>query len=343
MKKWLCLLPVTLYGSFLWAQTSFKFELIEQKEFSEYVDAACKEKFGGISAIEMIPDAVAPGNPEHKAGRQSSLYLVSDHYPNRRSAGVTQYSYSFRIDAADKVYEPSVFFGQNSVESVRYNEQSGKLFYSYEGDDNTGIGYIESGKGHILFEEPIPSDNRGIEGITFTSDNRLWAVCESGDQQSCGYTVPFYCFPPDSSTNGAYDIKARTEYQYPFDKCSCLDAGCGFNGSIGNGISEILALQGRKDKILVLERCFEGKAAHVRLFLATVTAGSRILTKQLVFDFNDNATFSAKDKAFTPDNLEGMAWGSAENGNPVLYLVSDNNFNPSRQRNQIVKLRMIAQ
>ncbi len=337
------LLAAFLCCSFSRAQTGFRFELIAQSEFRDFADTACREKFGGISAIEMMPDAVAPGSLHDRSGRGARLYLISDHYPNRRKAGIKQYSYCFPMDTAGKVYCPAVFFGQNSVESVRYNEQFGKVFYSYEGDDRTGIGFITSDTGHILFEQSLPSDNRGIEAITFTADNCLWAVCESGDKQSGDPAISFYRFPPDPRGKRLYDTSARVDYQYPFDKCSCMDADCNFNGSIGNGISEILALKNRKDSILVLERCFDGKAAHVRLFLATVQAGSRVLTKQLVFDFNNNSTFSAKDKAYAPDNLEGMAWGPEEQGYPVLYLVSDDNFNPARQRSQIVRLRMIAE
>jgi hypothetical protein len=310
------------------AQKKISFQLLEQSELQTN-DSFANKVLGGISAIDQIG---------------ATMVMVSDHDKKDNK------SYAFIIIDGNAIVYAYPFYRLQDIEAIRYDKKRNWLYYSYEGNTSTGIGYVGLGspdKTHTLFEIPIstpPSKypttyNRGIEGITFSSDNKLWAAFESGGDTSCGATtIPFYHMKFDKAS-GNYDFTSKTEYQYPFDRCSC-SASKSFNGSIGNGVSEILALENEPDKILVLERCYDGKKANVLLYLATIVKKEAILKKELVFDFNDNSLFDTKDKNFKPDNLEGMTWGKDKDGSTLLYLVSDNNFN-SKQKNQLIKLKLV--
>jgi hypothetical protein len=302
--------------------------------------AALKDTFGGISGIELMPDALVYRAAKTKLlhPNSMSLILVSDHYPNKPSNG-EQRSYFFEMDNDFKIHNGLSFAGFSNVECIRYNPTLNKVFYCAEKDDNSEVGYIDIAANGTLtttpfFTESNFSHNRGIEGITFTSDNNLWIANESGSKDLLGNVVPFYRIKPDKTTL-KYDSKSAVQYQYPFDKCRCLDS-CRFDGNYGSGVSEILALKDKPDQLMVLERCFNGRKDFVSLYLAKVEPGSNILSKQLVFNLNDY---------FTPDNIEGMAWGSDENGSKILYLVSDDNFNTIRkiQKNQVIKLKLIEE
>jgi hypothetical protein len=299
----------------LQAQKHIAFKLVQQFEFPFNTEVN-GDKFGGISAIQFF--------------NKDSIVLVSDH-------NADGFSYAFTMNSAYKLLHAKKFYGVESVECIRYSNHLHKLFYAYEKYKTTGVGYIEDGKPIDFFTEAIPSENtsnnRGIEGITFTSDNSLWVAFEAGGSKTCeSSTIPFYRF---SLQNGKYSADRKTVYEYPFSRCSCSNGK--FNGSFGNGVSEILAFNSDANKILVLERCFSGFSANLKLYLATVPKEGKLLQKELVFDFNANATFDKQNKNYSPDNLEAMTWGEMENGMRTLYIASDNNFN-ILQRNQVVKL-----
>ncbi|KAA0990875.1 esterase-like activity of phytase family protein [Dyadobacter sp. UC 10] len=59
----------------------------------------------------------------------------------------------------------------------------------------------------------------------------------------------------------------------------------------------------------------------------------------MLFDFNDPTYMPAVKTGWLPDNLEGMTWGSKENGNRTLYLISDDNFR-ANQRTQLIVLEV---
>ncbi|WP_310586942.1 esterase-like activity of phytase family protein [Dyadobacter aurulentus] len=60
---------------------------------------------------------------------------------------------------------------------------------------------------------------------------------------------------------------------------------------------------------------------------------------KMLFDFNDPTYMPAVKTGWLPDNLEGMTWGSKENGNRTLYLISDDNFR-ANQRTQLIVLEV---
>ena len=298
------------------AQNNLSFRLEKNITIPHDSNATKANRFGGISAIEYF--------------NNDSLLVVSDHDGDG-------YSYMFTMDAWGRKRTASRFYNVKGVESIRYNRTMKKLFYSFENNKSTGVGYIDKGKAVELFSEPIPSanasNNRGAEGIAIASDNSLWVSFEAGGSTLCqNDSIPFYRYKPH---NGKYDNNHRTTYQYPFNRCSCSHGV--FNGIMGNGVSEILAFKDNPDKLLVLERCFNGFQIHVLLYMVTLPKNGKLLEKELVFNFNSNAKFDSANKNYTPDNLEGMCWGAVENGKRTLYLVSDNNYR-FFQKNQMVKL-----
>lgn len=267
---------------------------------------------GGISGMQYRED----GN----------LLLVSD----KDRDG---YSYGFTVDTNGNVLHSQRWYNLQNVECVRTNKR-GRYYYSFEGNSNTGVGFIDKGQPKIVFSEDIPGDhatfNRGIEGITFTADGCLWVAFEAGGGTDCAAkTLPFYQLQPK---NGKFYTANKKVFHYSFDRCGCASR---FNGTIGNGVTEILSVPGQANKLLVLERCFSGIAVHVKLFMATIPTTGSQLDKELVFNFNSSITVNGK--RFYPDNLEAMDWGPMEGGKRTLYLVSDDNYNVM-QRTQIIKL-----
>jgi hypothetical protein len=309
----------------------FLFELID----CHVLDPAHKiETFGGISSLEHRGD-----------GR---LLLLSDHYRDGQS-------YLFVLDDTLGIEAAAQPVALQDAEAFRINEYTGISAFSFEGTASTGLITItyQAGKSpqyDTLAVQGIPgkntvsnrytSYNRGIEGLACNNENDLWMAFESGGDTSCGNTsLAFRQYRYKRKTN-KYSARNFIEYTYPIDRCNCTHTKDGkkFDGSLGNGVSEILFLPGVSDQLLVLERCFDGHTGTLALWLATVHPKSRTLTKQLVFDFN--ATGSDQFKAFKPDNLEGMCWGIPEQGLPILYLVSDDNYRRGQQQTQLLKLRM---
>ncbi|HTN16763.1 MAG TPA: esterase-like activity of phytase family protein [Chitinophagaceae bacterium] len=324
MGKSCCLLLSCLFALNVGAQTAVSFEL------SAYhiLDTAHHiPSFGGISSIEHSADG---------------FILLSDHYRDGRS-------YSFVLNDSLGLQPAAQVAALLDIESFRVNTHTGIHAYSFEGKISTGLFTVRYSTDNkpvydTLALDRIPgqhtTDNRGIEGLAFAADSSLWMTFESGGDTSCGSSsLAFRRYGYDQVAQ-QYHAADYTTYAYPFDRCNCTATkeGARFNGWVGNGVSEILFLPGSSDSLLVLERCFDGQAGHVVLWLATLHPGSSALSKEAVFDFNH--TGSTAFKGFKPDNLEGMCWSKEDQGHPVLYLVSDDNYRHGRQQTQLLQLRM---
>ena len=125
--KALILLLFTSLATF--AQTPKTFELIKvDSSFtlsSEVVSTLPAEvKFGGISGIEFY---------------NNSLFGVSDRAFNSKT---NQNSYIFEIDSLSQVSSAFRFFGVDNAESIRFDNSSKKMFYAFEREDSTGVGFI---------------------------------------------------------------------------------------------------------------------------------------------------------------------------------------------------------
>ena len=310
------------------AQTLKTFELIKvDSSFtlsSEVVSALPSEvKFGGISGIEFY---------------NNSLLGVSDRAFNSKT---NQNSYIFEIDSLNRISSAFRFFGVDNAESIRFDNFSKKMFYAFEREDSTGVGFINEQNmpsnlvAFSMTNDSLTSENRGIESLCFDERNNLWFAFES----SSSGTISFFQSPFDS-TNKIYDFSKRKVFHYPFESKSCLKAEQTINGSLGNGITEILPYD--TDKLLVMERCFDGAFVTMRLFVTTIPTEGNLLAKQQVFDFSIKNQFLGQNHALKPDNMEGMCWGKDEDGHRILYVISDDNFNPKRQRTLLLQLREIS-
>jgi predicted extracellular nuclease len=111
-----------------------------------------------------------------------------------------------------------------------------------------------------------------------------------------------------------------------------------------NGISEIVALD--THRLLVVERSFSaGVGNRVRLYQVDLSRATNINDVDGILEMDGPRPVMA-DKALiadlgqrglVPDNIEGMALGpDLGDGRRLLVMISDNNFQPSVQANQIV-------
>ncbi len=316
LRKYLPLL-LFLFASSLHAQTLRPFEIIKTDTTFTIDSTHWKYypqnlTFGGISGLERLPN--------------SGLLLISDRQ-TPSAEPEHQDSWMFVLDSSNRITATLPFFGVQNGEALRWNSKKNTLWYSFENDESTGIGYIDSlGKPvivseHSMITSPFTTLNRGIESLSIAED--LWYGFEAGLDSTV------FIKWPDRN-------KAKEQlFTYPLDKNSCLNKSQLAGSSLGNGVSEILNIPGDKNKLLVLERCFNGRYAFIKLFEAEVSG--RTFTKRELFDWNPTTTF--QQKPVKPDNIEGMVWGDDIDGRKTLYLISDDNHNPKYQRTILIKLR----
>lgn len=293
----------------------------------QFAHPSVKSKFGGISGIDVLPHS----------GDHPLFLLASDHHPD------AQASCFFFMDTSLCLRNGITPKGLDQVEAVRYDALTTRLWYSYEKDNATGIGYLRKENGYyqmcVVLDEPIPgahtAPNRGIEAICFGPDRSLWAAFESGTSEEAQYQrLAFYKIPFNEQLRD-YDTSRKLVFSYPFDRRSGLTPAQPFGASLGNGVTDILCLP--DSSLLVLERCYNGVQALVRLYQAWPDEGSRTMRKQLVYDFRKDTGIPG----FQPDNLEAMCF-SESHGALYLYLLSDDNFS-SRQCTQLVRLKCLRQ
>lgn len=303
--------------------------------------------YGGISALEYMPGNVLSVlfKGKHYA---SGLLFVTDHHPNQGGGSIAFIDIATKpapkdsslafIDTNTKVAAVGNLGSLRDIESIRYHPGLNRIYYSWETDMESGVGYFkpdDSKKRNfplITFNarknNPLITKNRGVEGIAITDDHKLWMAFESGGSTQCETTqLPFYRFSFNNDKQ-EYDTSGKEIFLYPLDRCQYYDDNDKMDENLGNGVSEILKIEGYPNRLLVLERSFNGKKGHSLLYIARIDPSSNLLYKYPVYEFKPPS-----------DNLEGMAWGKDSDGNPVLYIVSDNNFSP-RQVNRILILKL---
>jgi hypothetical protein len=320
---------ILLFFSSFWAnaQTQKNFEFVKvDSSFNSPSDVFSilprEVKFGGISGIDFY---------------SNSLFLVSD---RAFKSDTNQNSYLFKMDSVGKISAAFKFFGVDNAESIRFDNLSQKMFYAFEREDSTGVGFIN--ENNILTNlatfsmknDALTTENRGIESLCFDENKNLWFAFES----SLSSSVSLIQCPYDTTTN-SYDYKKKEVFQYPFDARSCTKSEQVLNGNVGNGITEILPFD--NNKLLVMERCFDGSFITMRLFVASIPSTGSIISKEQVFEFGIKNELLGQGHALRPDNFEGMTWGKEEHGRRILYVISDDNFNPKRQRTLLLKLKEI--
>lgn len=305
------LLSVTGYGQSLKGFEIIKADSVFVIDSTHWRSFPANLRFGGISGLEM-------------AGSGEFL-LVSDRQTPSPDPE-NQDSWLYRMDTLGNIHSTFRFFGVRNAEALRLDIPHQKIWYSFENDETTGIGYIDStgipvtAAEYSMITSPFTTLNRGIESLALADD--LWYGFEAG---------------PDSTVLVRWPDREKEKaevYTYPLDKNSCLSPQQQAGSSLGNGVSEILTVPDEKDKLLVLERCFNGRYSYIKLFELTVSGPSP--EKREVFNWDPDTRFNGLP--LKPDNMEGMTWGEPVNGKRTLYLISDDNHNPRYQRTLLLKL-----
>lgn len=252
------------------------------------------------------------------------------------------------------------------AEAMRVVPGTHRLLWSSEGDFRRGFGpelnEIQN-DGRWLQSWPLPAalttiastsgprNNFTLEGMAFSPDARtLWLSMEGALKQDGNTPTPGDAGAPVRIT--ALDATTHRPIRQIAYQPDALPASIAFLPQRAvNGVSEILA--DGPDHLLVLERSFSlGEGFGVRLYRIDIRADAasdvlplhslgpghqpyRPAAKTLVLDFAQIGLRSV-------DNLEGMTWGPRlANGERVLLLVSDNNFNPA-QVTQFVALAELS-
>ncbi len=182
-----------------------------------------------------------------------------------------------------------------------------------------------------------PRNNMTLEGIAISDDARhLWLAMEGALQQDGPLPGKGQVGGPVRFTQ--YDIATRQPVRQIAYVPDALPNDPFVLPLVAvNGVSEILA--DGPDHLLVLERSYVlGQGFGVRLY-RIATHGAHT-TDTLALDALTPDNHQAADKTLvldfaqvglkTVDNIEAMTWGPPlANGERVLLLVSDNNFNPA--------------
>jgi predicted extracellular nuclease len=238
-------------------------------------------------------------------------------------------------------------------------DSKGSLFVASEGVPHRGIppfvGFFAL-DGWLRGELPLPEhflpddlgtrgvrDNLGFEGLAISPEgNRLFVVAENallqdGPVADLGHGSPTRILVIDRATG-----LSVAEYLYPVDPVP--DEPQPASAFRTNGVSEILAIDDHR--LLVVERSFSaGVGNKVRLYMVDLenamdvsgTTGfadaedidAVLVSKTLVADLHQLGV--------RPDNIEGIAIGpTLDDGRRLLVMISDNNFQPSVQANQVL-------
>lgn len=235
-------------------------------------------------------------------------------------------------------------------EAIRLRPSTGTLLWTSEGDIARGFGpamYESARDGRFLREFALPAmftpdpaqrrgprDNLTFEGIALTPDGRFaWLSMENALIQDG--PIPTTRAPGGPCRFTQVDLEtgqATRQIAYVPDAIPLRPLVPGTYAD--NGVSEVLMLDAHR--MLVLERAYAaGTGNSLRLYEIDTRAASDVLqvdalapgnhkpvTKTLVADF-------AALGLSRLDNTEGMCWGPPQpNGNRLLVVVSDDNFNP---------------
>ena len=239
--------------------------------------------------------------------------------------------------------------------------EGGTLFLASEGVPHRGIDPLVGRfglDGSLIGTQGLPEhflpdadstrgvrDNLGFEGLDASPDGSLLfvaaenALLQDGPAADLAVESPTRLLKIDLSSG-------RTVAEYLYQVGPVPDEPRPATAFRTNGISEILALD--NERLLVLERSFSvGVGNTVRIYLVNLQGAADIkdidslsdmvdpkpapLAKVLVADIGELGV--------EPDNIEGMALGpDLDDGRRLLVLISDNNFQPSVQTNQVLLL-----
>jgi len=188
-------------------------------------------------------------------------------------------------------------------------------------------------------------DNLGFEGLAASPDGSLLfvaaenALLQDGPAADLAVESPTRLLKIELSSG-------RPVAEYLYEVGPVPDEPRPATAFRTNGISEILALD--NERLLVLERSFSvGVGNTVRIYLVDLQGAANIKDIDSLSDMDDPKSVPLEkvlvadigELGVEPDNIEGMALGPVlEDGRRLLVLISDNNFQPSVQINQVLLL-----
>ncbi|SOD90648.1 esterase-like activity of phytase family protein [Spirosoma fluviale] len=268
-----------------------------------------RDSLRGISGLEIVPTT-------------GEWHLVSDrgwHFTFTNIRTIRDLGDKTRLKAAQKT--PYWF------ESTRYDARTGTYFWTDEHEHVTSVQYgkvMRDSVAQVLLKLPLPSPNKGLEGLAVMPSGALWLAPEAGwegETRLTQDTITFFRYPNPLATDPVVE-----RYRYPIDRCPFAQGE-----ERTGGISEILAVD--DTRLLVLERCYDNEQKRVtaNLYLATPDQATHTLRKELAFNFNSQFPGSVC-------NLEAMAW--ADESHQTLVLMADDNFRVNKTlRNQVIVLK----
>ncbi|WP_332875304.1 esterase-like activity of phytase family protein [Variovorax sp. IB41] len=235
-------------------------------------------------------------------------------------------------------------------EALRLRPSTGTLLWTSEGDIARGFGpalYESARDGRFLREFALPAmftpdpaqrrgprDNLTFEGIALTPDGRFaWVSMENALIQDG--PIPTTRAPGGPCRFTQVDLEtghATRQIAYVPDAIPLRPLIPGSYAD--NGVSEVLMLDAHR--MLVLERAYAaGRGNSLRLYEIDTRAAGDVLAIDALAPGNHQPVAKTLVADFAAlglsrlDNTEGMCWGpSLANGNRLLVVVSDDNFNP---------------
>ena len=235
-------------------------------------------------------------------------------------------------------------------EALRLRRDTDTLLWASEGDVSRGFGpalYESRRDGTLVREIPLPAmfqpdsegrrgtrDNLGPEGLALTPDGRhAWLAMENALIQDGA--VPTVAAPGGPCRFTQIDLatgEARRQIAYVPDAIPRRPLVPGLHAD--NGVSEVLMIDAHR--MLVLERAYiAGFGNSLRLYEIDTRAASDTLALEALSPDNHNPAPKRLVADFATlglsrlDNSEGLCWGpNLPNGNRLLVVVSDDNFNP---------------
>lgn len=192
----------------------------------------------------------------------------------------------------------------------------GDVFISFEGDHRIWrYAFGSEGLGARPVPVAAPPDlsraprNGGLEGITLLSDGRLLALTESFFDDAGNYRG-WLIAPGDENHSEALALKPRMPFQLTDVR------------QLANG--DLLTLERRYNPI-------GGVGFQMRRIAGASVGAGAVLDGEIVGDAGMNRII---------DNMEGLDVRAGADGETLVYLVSDDNFNASLQQTLIMMFEL---
>ncbi len=272
------------------------------------------KKFGGISGFVVSPD----GEKLLGVSDQGYWFLADLDYDGSRLATVSQAKMTPLTDTEGKyIYGPdrdaeavTLVDGSGFVVSFEGNHR----FWYYQAANQLDFESILQSNAQTLTFAPdlspvlsVLPDNFGIEALTTLQDGRMLAISESGEDHRARGLTRSWIIGRGEALPLAYKFQDRFR---PTDMAT-----------LPNG------------DVLVLERHFslaKGMASRLRLIKAADIYERAVLKGEVIAEM----AFP-----YNLDNMEALAVRQNDKGETLIYMMSDDNYNPL-QRTLLMMFRL---